>query len=72
MSLQKLTNLAYETLPDPPYSLYFSPTTTFPNILMIFQAKTFHCKDDSVTPFKDLLMFKALHFYHKGINNLVT
>ena len=74
MTLQKFTDLRYETLFHQPYSTDLSPTDyhIFKRLDTFFYAKnTFHFKEE--TTFKDFLVGKPLEFYRTGIKkNLIN
>ena len=74
MTIQKLIDLGYKTLPHLLYSLDLSPIDNY-----FYQAsghflrqKTFHSKIEAEMAFKDFLASKPLEFYRTGINKLVN
>ncbi|KAF2355521.1 Transposase type 1 [Trinorchestia longiramus] len=73
MTVQKLTELGYETLPHSPYSPDLSPTDyyLFKHLSAILDSKTFRSKQEVETTFKDFVASQPLTFYQQGINNLV-
>ncbi|KAF2359945.1 hypothetical protein FHG87_009295 [Trinorchestia longiramus] len=73
MTVQKLTELGYETLPRPPYSPDLSPTDyhLFKHLSTFLDGKTFRSKQEVETTFKDFVASQPLTFYQQGINNLV-
>ncbi|KAF2366918.1 Transposase type 1 [Trinorchestia longiramus] len=74
MTVQKLTELGYETLLHPPYSPYLSPTDyhLFKHLSTFLDGKTFRSKQEVETTFKDFVASQPLTFYQQGINNLVV
>lgn len=68
LTLQKLANLGYKTLPHLPYSLHFSPTDYhfFNYLEKILSQKKMQ------KMYSDFLVPKHLEFSSKGTNNLVT
>ncbi|KAF2343416.1 hypothetical protein FHG87_025828 [Trinorchestia longiramus] len=74
MTVQKLIELGYETLPHPPYSQDLSPTDyhLFKHISTFLDGKTFRSKHEVETTFKDFVASQPLTFYQQGINNLVV
>ncbi|XP_029644316.1 histone-lysine N-methyltransferase SETMAR-like [Octopus sinensis] len=72
MTLQEITDLGYEILPDPPYS-DLSPTDYhfLKHLNTFFSDKTFRFKLEVDSTFKDFLTSKPISFYQRGINNLV-
>ncbi|KAF2367367.1 Transposase type 1 [Trinorchestia longiramus] len=74
MTVQKLTELGYETLPHPPYSPDLSPTDyhLFKHLSTFLDGKTFRFKQEVETTFKDFVASQPLTFYPQGINNLVV
>ncbi|KAF2359666.1 Transposase type 1 [Trinorchestia longiramus] len=74
MTVQKLTELGYETLPHPPYSPNLSPTDyhLFKHLSTFFYGKTFRSKQEVKTTFKDFVASQPLTFYQQGINNFVV
>ncbi|KAF2346797.1 hypothetical protein FHG87_022446 [Trinorchestia longiramus] len=74
MTVQKLTELGYETLPHPPYSPDLSPTDChlFKHLSTFLDGKTFRSKQKVETTFKDFVASQPLTFYQQGINNLVV
>ena len=73
MTLQKLTDLGYETLPHPPYSPDLSPTDyhLFKHLAAFLSNKTFRSNAEVESFFKDFLASKPKDFYQRGINDLV-
>ncbi|KAF2366449.1 hypothetical protein FHG87_002806 [Trinorchestia longiramus] len=73
MTVQKLTELGYETLPHPPYSPDLSLTDyhLFKHLSTFLDGKTFRSKQE-VETFKDFVTLQPLTFYQHGINNLVV
>ncbi|KAF2358639.1 Transposase type 1 [Trinorchestia longiramus] len=73
-TVQKLTELGYETLPHPPYSPDISPTDyhLFKHLSTFLDGKTFRSKQEVETTFKDFVASQPLTFYQQGINNLVV
>ena len=61
-TLQKLTNLGYDTLPHTHHILLISypPTNIFSSIWTLFMQKKFHSKGEVATAFKDFLASKPL------------
>ncbi|KAF2364599.1 hypothetical protein FHG87_004649 [Trinorchestia longiramus] len=74
MTVQKLTELGYETLPHPPYSPDLSPTDyhLFKHLSTFLDGKTFRSKQEVETTFKNFVASQPLTFYQQGINNLVV
>ncbi|KAF2363477.1 Transposase type 1 [Trinorchestia longiramus] len=74
MTVQKLTELGYETLPHPPYFPDLSPTDyhLFKHLSTFLDGKTFRYKQEVETTFKDFVALQPLTFYQQGINNLVV
>ncbi|KAF2346517.1 hypothetical protein FHG87_022727 [Trinorchestia longiramus] len=74
MTVQKFTELGYETLPHLPYSSDLSPTDyhLFKHLSTILDGKTFRSKQKVETTFKDFVASRPLTFYQQGINNLVV
>ncbi|KAF2356502.1 Transposase type 1 [Trinorchestia longiramus] len=74
MTVQKLTELEYETLPQPPYSPDLSPTDyhLFKHLNTFLDGKTFRSKQEVETTIKDFVASQPLTFYQQGINNLVV
>ncbi|KAF2361874.1 Transposase type 1 [Trinorchestia longiramus] len=74
MTVQKLTELGYETLPHPPYSPDLSPTDyhLFKHLSTFLDGETFRSKQEVETTFKDFVATQPLAFYQQGINNLVV
>ncbi|KAF2348123.1 Transposase type 1 [Trinorchestia longiramus] len=74
MTVQKFTELGYETLPHPPYSPDLSPTDyhLFKHLSTFLDGKTFRSKQEVKTTFKDFGVSQPLTFYQQGINNLVV
>ncbi|KAF2356735.1 Transposase type 1 [Trinorchestia longiramus] len=74
MTVQKLTELGYETLPHPPYSPDLSPTDyhLIKRLSAFLDGKTFRSKQEVETIFKDFVASQPLTFYQHGINNLVV
>ncbi|KAF2352489.1 Transposase type 1 [Trinorchestia longiramus] len=74
MTVQKLTELGYETLPHPPYSPDLSPTNyhLFKHLCTFLDGKTFRSKQEVEMTFKDFVASQPLTFYQQGINNLVV
>ncbi|KAF2353489.1 Transposase type 1 [Trinorchestia longiramus] len=74
MTVQKLTELGYETLPHPPYSPDLSPTDyhLFKHFSTFLDGKTFRFTQEVETTFKDFAASQPLTFYQQGINNLVV
>ena len=73
MTLQKLTDLGYETLPHPPYSPDLSPTDyhLFKHLAAFLSNKTFRSNAEVESFFKDFLASKPKDIYQRGINDLV-
>ena len=73
MTLQKLTDLGYETLPHPPYSPDLSLTDyhLFKHLAAFLSNKTFRSNAEVESFFKDFLASKPKDFYQRGINDLV-
>ncbi|KAF2348823.1 hypothetical protein FHG87_020422 [Trinorchestia longiramus] len=71
MTVPKLTELGYETLPHPPYSPDLSPTDyhLFKHLSTFLDGKTFRSKQEVETTFKDFVASQTLNFYQQGINN---
>ncbi|KAF2355089.1 Transposase type 1 [Trinorchestia longiramus] len=74
MTVQKLTELGYETSPHPPYFQDLSPTNyhLFKHLSTFLDGKTFRSKQEVETTFKVFLASQPLTFYQQGINNLVV
>ncbi|KAF2360082.1 hypothetical protein FHG87_009162 [Trinorchestia longiramus] len=74
MTVQKLTELGYETLPHHPYCPDLSPTDypLFKHLSTFLEGKTFRSKQEVETTFKDFVASQPLTFYQQGINNLVA
>ncbi|KAF2355749.1 Transposase type 1 [Trinorchestia longiramus] len=74
MTVQKLTELGYETLPHPPYSPDISHTDyrLVKHLSTFLDGKTFRSKQEVETTFKDFVASQPLTFYQQGINNLVV
>ncbi|KAF2352071.1 Transposase type 1 [Trinorchestia longiramus] len=74
MTVQKLTELGYETLPYPPYSPDLSPTDyhLFKHLSTFLDGKTFRSKQEVETTFKDFVASQPLTFHQQGIKNLVV
>ncbi|KAF2345838.1 Transposase type 1 [Trinorchestia longiramus] len=74
MTVQKLTELGYDTLPHPPYSPNLSPTHNhlFKHLSTFLDRKTFRSKQEVETTFKDFVVSQPLTFYQQGINNLLV
>ncbi|KAF2368840.1 hypothetical protein FHG87_000395 [Trinorchestia longiramus] len=73
MTLQKLTDLGYETLLHPPYSPDLSLTDYhfFKHLDNIFEQKTFRTKEEVESALMDFLASKSQKFYRHGINGLL-
>ncbi|KAF2355031.1 Transposase type 1 [Trinorchestia longiramus] len=74
MTVQKLTELGYETLPHLPYSPDLSPTYyyLFKHLSTFLDGKTFRSKQEVEMTFKDFVASQPLTFSQQGINNLVV
>ena len=74
MTIQKLTELGYETLPHPPYSPDLSPTDYhfFQALNTYLHGKIFKKKSEAENAFKDFVNSRSSDFYHTGINGLVS
>ncbi|KAF2345332.1 Transposase type 1 [Trinorchestia longiramus] len=74
MTVQKLTELGYDTLPHLPCSPDLSPTDyhLFKHFSTYLDGKTFRFKQEVETTFKDFVASQPLTFYQQGINNLVV
>lgn len=73
LTLQKLTDLGYETLPHPPYSPDLSPTDYhfFKHLSTFLNGKTFRSKEEVKLAFNNFVASQPITFYQRGINNLV-
>lgn len=74
LSLQKLNQLGYETLPHPAYSPDLSPTDYhfFKHLQNFLKDKCFRNQDDAKQAFNDFIATRDTDFYASGINKLVT
>lgn len=74
LTLQKLNELGYETLPHPPYSPDLSPTDYhfFKHLDNFLQEKCFKNQDDAKNAFNDFIASRTPEFYETGINKLVS
>lgn len=74
MTHQKLFQLGIETLPHPPYSPDLSPTDFhfFRALDLFLKEKRFRQQDDVENTFQQFIDSRALNFYKKGINALVS
>ena len=73
MTVQKLTDLGYETLPHPPYSPDLSPTdyNFLKHLDNILSNKSFRTKEEVKSVFMNFLVSKSQDFYRRGINDLL-
>ena len=73
LTLQKLTDLGYEILPQPLYSPDLSPTDCyfFKHLNILLNSKTFRFKEKTESTFKDFVASQLIAFYQRGINNLL-
>ncbi|KAF2363313.1 hypothetical protein FHG87_005940 [Trinorchestia longiramus] len=74
MTVQKLTELGYNTLPHPLYSPDLLPADyhLFKHLSTFLDGKTLRSKQEVETTFKDFVASQPLTFYQQGINNLVA
>jgi histone-lysine N-methyltransferase SETMAR len=74
MTLQKLNELAYETLPHPPYSPDQSPTDYhfFKPLKTSLREKTFANQTTVENAFKEVIDSRGRDFFQDGINKLVS
>ena len=74
VTLQKLNELGYETLPHPPYSPDLSPTDYhfFKHMDNFLQEKCFKNQEDAKNAFADFIASRNPEFYASGINKLVS
>ena len=70
LTLQKLNELGYETLPHPPYSPDLSPTDYhfFKHLDNFLCEKCFKSRDDAKSAFNDFIASRTPDFYANGIN----
>lgn len=73
ITLQKLRELEYETLPHPPYSPDLSPTDYhfFKHLDNFIKEKTYANQSRVENTFKEFLESRSPEFYQTGINKLV-
>ena len=71
MTVQKLRDPRYETLPHPPYSPDLSPTDYhfFKHLDNFLSNKSFKIKEEVESAFINFLAFKSQDFYRRGIND---
>ena len=74
VTLQKLNELGYETLPHPPYSPDLSPTDYhfFKHLDNFLKEKIFTKQTTVENAFKEFIDSRRPEFYEKGINELVS
>uniref|UniRef100_A0A0N5CE35 Histone-lysine N-methyltransferase SETMAR n=1 Tax=Strongyloides papillosus TaxID=174720 RepID=A0A0N5CE35_STREA len=74
MTLQKLCELGYETLPHSPYSLDLSLTDYhfFKHLNNFLTDKVFRNDDDIKTAFEAFVESRSPDFYVNGINKLLS
>ena len=74
LTLQKLNELGYETLPHPPYSPDLSLTDYhfFKHLDNFLCEKCFKSRDDSESAFNDFIASRTPDFYANGINKPVS
>ena len=72
MTVQKLIDLGYETLPHPPYPPDISPTDYhfFRHLDNFLSNKFFRTKEEVKSAFMDFLASKSQNFNRRGINDL--
>uniref|UniRef100_A0A0N5C1N5 Histone-lysine N-methyltransferase SETMAR n=1 Tax=Strongyloides papillosus TaxID=174720 RepID=A0A0N5C1N5_STREA len=74
ITVQKLTELGYETLPHSPYSPDLSPTDyhLFKELELYLRQKKFSKSDDLKNDVLEFLDSRDRSFYSNGINKLVS
>ncbi|XP_052823209.1 histone-lysine N-methyltransferase SETMAR-like [Octopus bimaculoides] len=74
LTLQKLNELGYETLPHPPYSPDLSPTDYhfFKYLDNFLREKYLKHQDDVKHAFNDFITTRTQDFYATGMNKLVS
>jgi len=74
ITLQKLHELGYETLPHPAYSPDLSPTDYhfFKHLDNFLHEKVFHKQAAAENAFEEFISSRTSEFYRDGINKLVS
>ena len=74
LTLQKLNELGYETLPHPPYSPDLLPANYFffKYLDNFLREKYFKSRDDAGSALNDLIASRTPDFFANGINKLVS
>ena len=74
LTLQKLNELGYDTLPHPPHSPDLSPTDYhfFKHLDNFLREKCFKSRDNAESAFNDFIASRTPDFYDNGINKLVS
>ena len=74
LTLQKLNELSYETLPHPPYSLDLSPADYhfFKHLDNFLRENCFKSRNDAESAFNDFIASRTQDFYANGINKLAS
>ena len=74
VTIQKLHQLGYETLPHPPYSPDLSPTDYhfFKHLDTFLGGKKFQNQTSVETAFQEFIESRSSRFFHDGIHKLVS